>query len=241
MSLPLRPLGGSRGGDDMTNVTAWSEQIRDHRSGRVIFLAHCLLNENTRYLGGACRGGAIREILQPCLEHGIGIVQLPCPEQHAWGGVLKRRLLLFYGSEGTLRYRLRNALLPLALWYTRRIYRRLARETADQIQDYQKSGLTVLGIIGVDASPSCGVHKSLNMRDAMEGVGRLERDRATAEDANLIVTSTVTSGRGLFIELLRKELDKRGMSIPLTAHDLIDELGGKPSSASVQALIGNES
>jgi hypothetical protein len=150
-------------------------------------------------------------------------------------------LLLFYGSEGTLRYRLRNALLPLALWYTRRIYRRLARETADQIQDYQKSGLTVLGIIGVDASPSCGVHKSLNMRDAMEGVGRLERDRATAEDANLILTSTVTSGRGLFIELLRKELDKRGMSIPLTAHDLIDELGGKPSSASVQALIGNES
>ena len=224
----------------MTNVTAWSEQIRDHRSGRLIFLAHCLLNENTRYLGGARRGGAVREILQPCLEHGIGIV-LPCPEQHAWGGVLKRRLLLFYGSEGTLRYRLRNALLPLALWYTRRIYRRLARETADQIQDYQKSGLTVLGIIGVDASPSCGVHKSLNMRDAMEGVGRLERDRATAEDANLIVTSTVTSGRGLFIELLRKELDKRGMSIPLTAHDLIDELEGKLSSASVQALIGNES
>jgi uncharacterized protein YbbK (DUF523 family) len=202
-----------------------------------MFLAHCLLNENTRYLGGACRSGGIGEILDPCLRHGIGIVQMPCPEQHAWGGVLKRRLLLFYGSSGTLRYRLRNVLLPLMLWYTRRIYRRLARETADQIQDYQKSGITVAGIIGVDASPSCGVHESLNMRAALEGVGRLGRDTATAEDVNQIISATVTRGQGLYIEALRRELDKHGLSIPLTAHDLIGELEGKASSVDVQAMI----
>jgi hypothetical protein len=99
----------------MTKATDWARQIRDLRSRRVIFVAHCLLNENTRYLGGACRGGAIREIVEPCLQNDVGIVQLPCPEQHAWGGVLKRRLLFFYGSKGKLRYRLRSVLLPLAL------------------------------------------------------------------------------------------------------------------------------
>jgi len=163
----------------MTDANGWAGQIHDQRSRRVIFLAHCLLNENVRYLGGARRGGAVSEILQPCLEHGIGIVQLSCPEQHAWGGVLKRRLLLFYGSERMLRHRLRSVLLPLMLWYTKRIYRKLAKQAAGQIQDYDKAGFSVLGVIGVDASPSCGIRRSLRMREALESVGHLASDTAT--------------------------------------------------------------
>ena len=42
-----------------------------------MFLSHCLLNENTRYLGGACRPGAVHEVVQACLDGGLGIVQLP--------------------------------------------------------------------------------------------------------------------------------------------------------------------
>jgi uncharacterized protein YbbK (DUF523 family) len=221
----------------MKDATAWANQLRDRRSRRVIFLAHCLLNANVRYLGGARRGGIIPEILEQCVELDIGVVQLPCPEQHAWGGVLKRLLLSFYGSGGTVRYQFRRALLPLALWYTRRIYRRLARETAAQIADYQKSGVAVLGIVGVDASPSCGVGKSLNMREALDRVGRLEGDTASAEDVNLIVRSTVTPGQGLYIDLLRREMAKRGVSVPLMAHDLIDELDGKRSSVDVRSLL----
>lgn len=41
----------------------------DQRGGRVVLLSHCLLNENVRY---------------PC------VVQLPCPEQRAWGGARRR-------------------------------------------------------------------------------------------------------------------------------------------------------
>ena len=100
----------------MTDVKLWIRQLADQRSQKVVFLSHCLLNENTRYLGGACRGGAIRELVESCLDSGLGIVQMPCPEQHAWGGVLNRRLLWFFGTEGRLRYRLRNALLPVLLW-----------------------------------------------------------------------------------------------------------------------------
>jgi hypothetical protein len=28
-------------------------RLRDERSGRVVFVSHCLLNQNTRYLGAA--------------------------------------------------------------------------------------------------------------------------------------------------------------------------------------------
>lgn len=68
-------------------------RLRDARGRRVVYLAHCLLNENTHYLGGACRAGCVREVLAQCVDLGLGVVQLPCPEEAAWGGVLERHLL----------------------------------------------------------------------------------------------------------------------------------------------------
>lgn len=120
----------------MNRVQTLMHHLNDSRSKKVIFLSHCILNENTRYFGGACRGGCVRELIEPCFARDFGVVQMPCPEQRAWGGVTKRMLLTAYGAQGTLLYRFRRILLPLFLLYTRLIYRRLARETAHQIEDY---------------------------------------------------------------------------------------------------------
>jgi hypothetical protein len=151
---------------------------------------------------------------------------MPCPEQHAWGGVLKRRLLWFFGSEGTLIYRLRDFLLPAFLWYTRRVYRRLARQVADEVEDYQSSGYTVVGIVGVDGSPSCGVRRTLEVKRSLAMVGQLPTT-ARAEDMNAIIQACLVEGSGIFIELLRKELERRGLNVPLMAHDLVAELQGQ--------------
>jgi predicted secreted protein len=183
------------------NASQWAERLHDQRSRRVVFLSHCLLNANTRYLGGAGRRGSVAEIVQPCLEHGIGIVQLPCPEEHAWGGVLKRWLLGFYGADASLSFRLRAALFPLMLFYTRREYRKLARQVANQIQDYLASGFEVLGVIGVDGSPSCGLQTTMNLERAFVQVGRLQ-PVATAADVTAIVRGNAIGGRGLFVALL---------------------------------------
>jgi predicted secreted protein len=208
------------------NASQWAERLHDQRSRRVVFLSHCLLNANTRYLGGAGRRGSVAEIVQPCLEHGIGIVQLPCPEEHAWGGVLKRWLLGFYGADASLSFRLRAALFPLMLFYTRRVYRRLARQVANQIQDYRASGFEVLGIIGVDGSPSCGVQTTMNVERAFLEVGRLP-PVATAADVNAIVRRHAIGGRGLFVALLQEELSHRNLNVPFAAHDLMAELEGR--------------
>jgi predicted secreted protein len=66
----------------MSNVHQLACQLTDRRSKKVVFLAHCLLNENTRYLGGACRGCCVREIVEQCITHDLGMVQMPCPECH---------------------------------------------------------------------------------------------------------------------------------------------------------------
>ncbi len=69
----------------MDKTQILTQRLEDRRGKTVVFLSHCLLNENTRYLGGACWGGCVREILEACLVLEVGIVQMPCPEQQAWG------------------------------------------------------------------------------------------------------------------------------------------------------------
>ena len=72
---------------------ALQRSIIDARSGEVVFVSHCLLNQNTRYLGGAVCPGVVAAAIAPYIEDGTGIVQMPCPEQRVWGGVLKTRML----------------------------------------------------------------------------------------------------------------------------------------------------
>ena len=122
-------------------------KVRDARNRRVVFLSHCLLNENTRYPGGACRPGCISEVVQRCLTENLGIVQMPCPEQRAWGGVLKRRLLSVFGLRERHRvlYGFRRPGLLLFVMYSRLVYQRLARQVASEIQDYVESGFEVAG------------------------------------------------------------------------------------------------
>jgi uncharacterized protein YbbK (DUF523 family) len=206
-----------------------TEQLRDGRGGRVVFLSHCLLNENTRYLGGAGRPGCVREIVDACGDAGLGMVQLPCPEQHAWGGVQKRRLLRLYGSARWLPGPLRRALLPVMLAYTRSVYARLARRTARQMFDYRRSGYDVLAVVGVDGSPSCGVDRTMNIPAAVDRLARADRRTLTTSAVNAVVQDTLVPGPGLFTDLLRRELARRRIDAPYLAHDLPGELAGRPS------------
>ena len=52
----------------------------DCRSRRVIFLAHCLLNQNSISDGTAVYPAAFKDVLRLLMDNEIGVVQLPCPE-----------------------------------------------------------------------------------------------------------------------------------------------------------------
>jgi uncharacterized protein YbbK (DUF523 family) len=205
------------------------ERLKDERSKRVIFVSHCLLNENTRYLGGAFRRGCVDELVDGLQQEGLGICQMHCPEQRAWGGVLKRYLLPIYGSQGTLLYGLRSILLPLFLWYTRWRYRRLAKEVVRDMRDYVRSGFEVEGIVGVGGSPSCGVWSMLDLRRSLEVVAgcplaSLDR-RVMNEEA---VAACLSEGEGLFIAELRRELRRKHLTIRWYEHDLLAEIRAQP-------------
>jgi predicted secreted protein len=200
-------------------------RLRDERGGRVAFVSHCLLNENTRYLGGAFRAGGVAELVGQLLEDGVALCQMPCPEQHAWGGVIKRWMLRAYGSQDTIVYALRRPLLTVFIAYTRMVYRRLARHIVRQIADYHSSGYTVVGIIGVGASPSCGVRTTLDLRRSFDAIARMPAETVSRSRVNReVVLACRRAGRGLFVQALCRELARRGLSVPLLEHDLVAEM-----------------
>jgi hypothetical protein len=167
-----------------------------------------------------------------CLERDVGIVQLPCPEQQAWGGVLKPHMLRLVGvARGDLpALILRRAIAPLAIAYTRRRYRRLAGIVAGQIEDTLRSGMEVVGIVAVDGSPSCGLERTMDLRTALPALARMDRDSMSVEEMNTLVRGAVGPGSGLFIFELRRALRRRGCQVRFLAHDLIDELEGHSSA-----------
>ena len=160
--------------------------FQDGRSQKVAFLAHCLLNQNAISDGTAVRPAGFPEMVSYLLEHGVGIVQLPCPE------------LLCLGLD---RGDPQGAERPVVVENTRirramaqaEASRRLARLVADtmaQLLEYRRYGFQVVGILGANRSPCCGV------------------DTTSQDDQEV-------PGMGVFLEALSRRLEEVGWKIPM--------------------------
>jgi uncharacterized protein YbbK (DUF523 family) len=197
----------------------------------VVFLSHCLLNQNTRYLGGAVCPGAVVDAVAPYLEAGVGIVQLPCPEQRTWGGVLKRRFLWLVAHPRVTRAG--RILVGPVRPYLRWRYRRLARSVAVDIADYMTSGFDIVGVVGVAGSPSCGAGTTLDLGAALQALASCPHRRVTTQWLNQrVVTAAARPGQGLFIEALTRDLARRGIVVPTTQLALPVDQNDAPAPAS---------
>lgn len=214
------------------------DQLHDERSRRVVLISHCLLNENTRYAGGATRPGAVAELVAELIAAGHGIHQLPCPERLAWGGVLKRHSLRLYHSKGDPLYAVRGVLLSAFLWWTKIAYRRLARHVAREAADYQRAGIEIAGIVGIGASPSCGMVTTLDMRSSLEVVAACPAAALTRDVMNeRAVLGCRRPGEGLFVTALDRELKRRRLVVPAFEHDLAAELRGQLQAVLATGMV----
>jgi len=117
--------------------------IQDKRSRKIVVVAHCILNQNSRVLGIAYYPGMINEIVDVLKKCEVGVIQMLCPEL-TYAGLLRR-------SQTKEQYD-----TPAF----RRHCRQIAFGLADQVQEYSKNGFKVLAILGVDGSPTCGVDET---------------------------------------------------------------------------------
>jgi len=117
-----------------------SQRSVDKRSKRIVFVAHCVLNQNSVVNGIARFPGMIKDIVQMFWKKDVGVIQLPCPE------------LLFAGSQ---RHRMRRDGYNTPDFLS--LCDRLLVDVIKQIESYASNGYKILCIIGIARSPSCGV------------------------------------------------------------------------------------
>ncbi len=156
----------------------------DARSKKLVLVAHCILNQNSISDNTADFLGTFREIVDLLLEWKVGVLQLPCPELICLG--LDRGDV--HGAERPLiveNTRIRNALKQP---FPSQKLKIIVEQVIYQIEEYLKNGFSILGIVGINRSPSCGV-ESTSMNN--EEVG----------------------GMGMFIKAIHEELKNRSIRI----------------------------
>jgi predicted secreted protein len=150
----------------------------------VAFIAHCMLNQNSKVGDGAHCAGIYSPVVDVLRAKGWRIEQMPCPEL-AFAGL--NRFWAVREQYDTAAFRRHCA--------------RLATAVADVIALRVEQGEDVV-LIGVEGSPSMGV--TITSSDPQRG-GRPEWPDDSPE---------LVSGEGIFVEELRRELDSRGIGLP---------------------------
>jgi hypothetical protein len=91
----------------------------------------------------------------------------------------------------------------------RRHCQELARRVLDEIEDYLRNGYEVLGFIMIDGSPSCGLARTC---EPAAGSPPWGGELSAAPSVDFV------PGQGVFCEVLRAEIECRGLrDIPFAA------------------------
>jgi predicted secreted protein len=165
------------------------------RGKKVILLCHCILNCNSKVEGCSTYSGAMPEITKAVIDSGMGILQLPCPELtmygiKRWGHVKDQFDTPYYKKH------CRDRFVPFL----------------EQIQDYMKNGYEIVGIMGIDGSPSCGISKTCSGKWGGE-FSENPDIKSTLDSVEMI------ESQGVFIEVMEVLLKENNINVPFIGVD----------------------
>ncbi len=163
------------------------------RSRKILIVCHCVLNANAKIPPLASVPGVFSDFIMPHIQSGCGIVQLPCPEttylgMNRWGMTKEQ-----YDNPS---YRAHC--------------RRILEAPLSQLIAFHRAGYEIIGLVGMDGSPSCGIHLTC------EGYTGGEI-RSLKEVKQQLDSLRSTSGQGVFIEELLDLLRKNEIKPELMA------------------------
>lgn len=122
------------------------QQAADGRGRRIVAVIECILNQNARDAGAAIAPAMSWEVVSLCHAHGVGMVQLPCPEIACLGMARTR------APGCSIR-----AALDTEAGHVR--CAALGVQAADRLEAYLRAGCQVLAVLGGNPqSPGCAVH-----------------------------------------------------------------------------------
>lgn len=162
----------------------------------ILIVSHCFLNTAAKCRG--YRNEAIRaeedlrrSLLHRAVDGGVQLLQLPCPE------------LMLYGLDrwGHTRDQFDNP-------FFRQRCRELLEPVLLQLQAYAAAeDVKLLGVLGIDGSPSCGVKYTCT--------GPWGGDFGGRDVSGVLAQARTAPGPGVLMEVLREELDRLGLALPM--------------------------
>ena len=203
-------------------------EYKDKRSGRVVFISQCLLNQNLRFPGIAIERGACHNLINLFINNGIGIEPIPCLERLGWGGVSRTKYFRYQPLILTHSSRPFETLVQLGMRIWILNYARLCKKEANKIvrhiHDYISSGYEIIGIVAVNDSPTDGVTKTIDLISSAKKLKSMgfesdELSNPTYEMMKILIPSLCTDGKGIFINKLKKQLENKRIQIQIIGYD----------------------
>lgn len=165
----------------------------DPRSGKVVFVSHCILNQNARILSAANFPAMLDPLVDYLQKTQTGVIQIPCPELYCIG--LGRRAVRV-GLES-----------PAGM----KRLQRLIDDLVFTIHEYLFQGFEVVGILSMDGSPSCGVSRTWLEGRQQDGQGVFIRElkkRLAVEKLDIPVIGVAHHKQNDAIQWLEEKLKK---------------------------------
>lgn len=166
---------------------------------KILFVGHCILNTASKVVMFEAEDMAAEEklrvqFLHAAIDAGIQLVQLACPEYTLYGC---RR----WGHTSN---QFDN---PFFRAHCRRLLEPVMLELEEYLSAPER--FEVLGFVGIDGSPSCGVDYTC--------VGPWGANLSGREDlAKVIADVKLISKQGVFFQELATLLEQKNLSVPVT-------------------------
>lgn len=165
---------------------------------KVIFTSHCVLNKASKvtYYGEKKITNeeiARREFVKLSLEKDICIIQLPCPEFNIYGA----------NRWGHTKDQFNNT-------FFKDNCKKMLESYILQLEEYlnETDKFEVLGIVGIEGSPSCGVNLTCE--------GKWGGEMSSRSNLQEVIKSiNMTKEKGIFMEILEKMLIDRKIVMPM--------------------------
>lgn len=171
--------------------------VPDQRSMVVVPACHCVLNQNAKLEGIAGWSGVIHEVIQVLIDHGVGILQIPCPE-------------MIY--EGIGRFDKSIEQYNCAAFHE--LCQKITTQLFDQLENYMQWGYKVPVIVAIDGSPSCGFNLSQTAPEWRGKVAGMQWQEVRYQ-----------ASPGILMQHFEAEIEKRNLDIPILGIPEVPELG----------------
>ncbi len=161
---------------------------------KIIFVAHCVLNTASKVVMYEKESMAAEEKLRlkfmtRAIEQGVQLVQLPCPEFNMYGAKICGHVSNQFDNP-FFKENCKKMLKPIIM----------------EMKEYLScpDRFKVLGVVGIDGSPSCGV----NLTCTADWYGSFGERENLSETLNSV---EMVNKRGVFMQVLFELMDEENL------------------------------